>query len=206
MPDATTHEEVSLESYLEEFNASLEEKEETSEAPGPSEENGDSAKSDESDTTPAASPEADERSRLKELGYTDEQIGAALEDAKENDNDALEKVMAQDLEEIKAALPQYAPESLSEIDNLHEFARMRVHGISPVTAFKMTNRARIDKIDGYVKKASTDRKGHLTSALPSEKHAPPGEISDKDLRMMSELYGGSVSEKDLRKYYRKVTT
>ena len=116
-----------------------------------------------------------------------------------------EKMMAEDLAEIKAQIPGAAKyDSPVKFPHFRRFGELRDLGLSPVEAFRASHPDDVASSVAATAKASADSKAHMTSAVPKGAKDTSVTIPKGDLEMYREMFP-KASDKELTALYRRAT-
>lgn len=116
-----------------------------------------------------------------------------------------EKMMAEDLAEIKQKIPYAAKyKSPIEFPNFREFGRLRDEGDSPVDAFVKAHSKEVASLLSTQHQVSSDSKGHMTSAVPKGARDTSTTIPKGELEMYREMFP-KASDKELTALYKRAT-
>ncbi len=104
-------------------------------------------------------------------------------------------LMTEDLESLKGEFPELSGiGSITELENPMRYAALRDLGLSPAEAYLATSK----------KRRAPNTRAHLQSAVPKFAAMPRGSMSEQELIMARELFG-DLSDREIKKLYRKVT-
>lgn len=175
--------------------------------------------------------ESQSKATLKDLGYEGEDVLDTLAkvsaESRGQDHDAYkkeraeeehraelerkiiiaegEKMMAEDLAEIKAQIPGAAKyKSPTEFPAFRRFGELRDLGLSPVEAFRASHPNDVAAAVAATAKATADSKGHMTSVVPKGAKDTTVSIPKDELEMYRDMYP-EMSDKELTALYKRAT-
>ena len=121
--------------------------------------------------------------------------GEALTDESEGeDGDELFDTEAE-LDALKAEFPELSSADVEELCDTKRFAELIALGLTAREAYLATAR---------VRRAVSDNRAHLSSAVPRGAKSPIGKMSASELRAARELFAGA-SDKEIMRLYKRVT-
>ena len=122
--------------------------------------------------------------------------GEALTEQSEGENDGDELFDTEaELDAIKAEFPELSSADVEELCDTKRFAELIALGLTAREAYLATAK---------VRRAVSDNRAHLSSAVPRGAKSPIGKMSASELRAARELFAGA-SDKEIMRLYKRVT-